>query len=174
MVQTYRILVVGNGGVGKTTYLTRLQTGEFLTQYNASEVEIEHEALPDYPTGTALAFTERGGQYKYSNYKYNKRNYIGAIIMFDVTNVASYKSVNDYYENIRKDYPNLPIVICGNKVDLPNRKVKPAIIDIHHKLGTKYWDISAKACYNYEKPWMYLIDEFKKLQEAETEIINFD
>jgi len=52
---------------------------------------------------------------------------------------------------------NIPIVLCGNKVDCKDRKVKPKDIQFHRKKNLQYYDISAKSNYNFEKPFLYII-----------------
>jgi GTPase SAR1 family protein len=44
---------------------------------------------------------------------------------------------------------NIPVVICGNKVDVKDRKVKPKDITFHRKKNLQYYDISAKSNYNF-------------------------
>lgn len=50
----------------------------------------------------------------------------------------------------------MPIVLCGNKVEIVDRKVKPESITFHRKKGLQYYDISVKAGYNLEKPLLRL------------------
>ncbi|KAL1400590.1 hypothetical protein pipiens_007300 [Culex pipiens pipiens] len=50
---------------------------------------------------------------------------------------------------------NIPIVLCGNKVDIKDRKVKAKGIVFHRKKNLNY-DISAKSNYNFEKPFLWL------------------
>jgi GTP-binding nuclear protein Ran len=49
---------------------------------------------------------------------------------------------------------NIPIVLCGNKVDVKERKVKAKTITFHRKKNLQYYDISAKSNYNFEKPFL--------------------
>ena len=51
---------------------------------------------------------------------------------------------------------NVPIVLCGNKVDVKERKVKSKTITFHRKKNLQYYDISAKSNYNFEKPFLWL------------------
>jgi len=50
----------------------------------------------------------------------------------------------------------IPIVLCGNKVDVKDRKVKAKTITFHRKKNLQYFDISAKSNYNFEKPFLWL------------------
>lgn len=51
---------------------------------------------------------------------------------------------------------SIPIVLCGNKVDVKERKVKAKTITFHRKKNLQYYDISAKSNYNFEKPFLWL------------------
>ena len=52
---------------------------------------------------------------------------------------------------------NLPIVLCGKKVNIKERKVKAKQIIFHCKKNLQYFDISAKSNYQYEKPFIWLL-----------------
>lgn len=96
------------------------------------------------------------------------------IIMFDVTSRITYKNVpnwhrtsftffasgssrtNELIGDLVRVCENIPIVLCGNKVDVKERKVKAKTITFHRKKNLQYYDISAKSNYNFEKPFLWL------------------
>jgi len=85
--------------------------------------------------------------------------YIGgqcAIIMFDVTSRITYKNVPNWHKDLIRVCENIPIVLCGNKVDVKDRKVKAKAITFHRKNNMQYYDISARSNYNFEKPFLWL------------------
>jgi GTP-binding nuclear protein Ran len=51
---------------------------------------------------------------------------------------------------------NIPIVLCGNKVEVKDRKVKAKQITFHRKKNLQYFEISAKVNYNFEKPFIWI------------------
>lgn len=51
---------------------------------------------------------------------------------------------------------SIPIVLCGNKVDVKERKVKTGAVTFHRKKNLQYFEISAKSNYNFEKPFLWL------------------
>lgn len=79
-----------------------------------------------------------------------------AIIMFDVTSRVTYKNVPSWHRDLVRVCENIPIVLCGNKVDIKDRKVKAKSITFHRKKNLQYYDISAKSNYNFEKPFLWL------------------
>lgn len=56
-----------------------------------------------------------------------------AIIMFDVTSRVTYKNVANWHRDLVRVCENIPIVLCGNKVDIKDRKVKARSIVFHRK-----------------------------------------
>lgn len=76
--------------------------------------------------------------------------------MFDVTSRITYKNVPNWHRDLVRVCENVPIVLCGNKVDVKERKVKAKTITFHRKKNLQYYDISAKSNYNFEKPFLWL------------------
>ncbi len=76
--------------------------------------------------------------------------------MFDVTSRMTYKNVPNWHRDLVRVCEGFPIVLCGNKVDIKDRKVKPKQITFHRKKNLQYYDISAKSNYNFEKPFLWL------------------
>merc|ERR1711904_674094 len=79
-----------------------------------------------------------------------------AIIMFDVTSRLTYKNVPTWYRDLVRVCEGIPIVLCGNKVDIKSRQIKPRQVTFHRKKNLQYHEISAKSNYNFEKPFLYL------------------
>jgi GTP-binding nuclear protein Ran len=65
--------------------------------------------------------------------------------MFDVTSRVTYKNVPNWHRDLVRVCENIPIVLCGNKVDIKYRKVKAKSIVFHRKKNLQYYDISAKS-----------------------------
>ena len=76
--------------------------------------------------------------------------------MFDVTARVTYKNVPTWHRDLVRVCENIPIVLCGNKVDVKNRQVKAKSVTFHRKKNLQYYEISAKSNYNFEKPFLYL------------------
>jgi len=158
-VPKFKLILVGDGGVGKTTFVKRHRTGEFEKKYVAT-MGVEVNPLPFFTNLGQVVFNcwDTAGQEKFGGLR--DGYYIGgqaAIIMFDVTARVTYKSVPHWHKDLTRVCENIPIVLCGNKVDCKDRKVKPKDIHFHRKKNLQYYDISAKSNYNFEKPFLYII-----------------
>merc|ERR1712018_250148 len=66
-----------------------------------------------------------------------------------------YKNVPNWHRDLIRVCEAIPIVLCGNKVDVKERKVKAKTITYHRKKNLQYYDISAKSNYNFEKPFLW-------------------
>lgn len=70
--------------------------------------------------------------------------------------VLVFLRLNNFAGDLVRVCENIPIVLCGNKVDVKERKVKAKTITFHRKKNLQYYDISAKSNYNFEKPFLWL------------------
>ena len=59
--------------------------------------------------------------------------------MFDVTSRVTYKNVPNWHRDLVRVCENIPIVLCGNKVDIKERKVKAKTITFHRKKNLQVW-----------------------------------
>jgi small GTP-binding protein len=116
-----------NFTLGKTTFVKRHLTGEFEKKYEPT-IGVEVRPL-DFTTNRGkLRFYcwDTAGQEKFGGLR--DGYYIHgqcAIIMFDVTARLTYKNVPTWFRDLDRVCENIPIVLCGNKVDVKNRQVKP-------------------------------------------------
>eukprot|EP01127_Copromyxa_protea_P006871 TRINITY_DN16814_c0_g1_i1.p1 TRINITY_DN16814_c0_g1~~TRINITY_DN16814_c0_g1_i1.p1 ORF type:complete len:214 (+),score=62.66 TRINITY_DN16814_c0_g1_i1:54-695(+) len=157
-VPTWKLLLVGDGGTGKTTFVKRHRTGEFEKKYIATMgVEVHPLAFTTNYGKIIFKVWDTAGQEKFGGLR--DGYYIQgqcAVIMFDVTSRLTYKNVPNWHRDVVRVCENIPIVICGNKVDIKDRKVKAKNITFHRKKNLQYYDISARSNYNFEKPFLYL------------------
>ena len=157
--QELKLILVGDGGVGKTTFVKRHLSGEFEKKYIATQgVEVHPMQFNTTKGNIKFNVWDTAGQEKFSGLR--DGYYIDAhcaIIMFDVTSRITYKNVAKWHKDITRICDNIPIVLVGNKVDEKNRKVKAKQIVFARKHGIQYFDISAKSNYQFEKPFLWIL-----------------
>jgi len=154
----FKLVLIGDGGVGKTTFVKRHLTGEYEKQYIAT-VGVDVHPLKFFTSRGAVVFNvwDTAGQEKLSGLR--DGYYIGGqcgIIMFDVTSRITYKNVPKWHRDLVRVCENIPIVLVGNKVDVKDRKVKAKQITYHRRHNLQYFDVSAKSNYQFEKPFLWL------------------
>ncbi len=154
-----KLLLVGDGEVGKTVFVKRHKTGEFERQYISSPDRVSN-----------LHFHTSAGEVIFNIWELNDLNDLSeeysdadaAIIMFDVTSECSYKSAPEYYKKITSICSKIPIVLCGNKVDCRDRKVKLVDINFHRDVNISYYGTSSKSNSKFGKPFLTIIKELLK------------
>ncbi|KAJ9448575.1 GTP-binding nuclear protein spi1 [Diplonema papillatum] len=157
-VATFKLVLVGDGGTGKTTFVKRHQSGEFEKKYIPTiGVEVHPLKFPTSRGVICFNVWDTAGQEKYGGLRdgYYINGNCG-IIMFDVTSRQTYKNVPNWYRDVVRVCENIPIVLVGNKVDVMERTVKIKMITFHRKKNLQYYDISAKSNYHFEKPFLWL------------------
>ncbi|KAH8339384.1 hypothetical protein KR074_000274 [Drosophila pseudoananassae] len=157
-IPKFKCVVIGDGATGKTTFVKRHATGEYERRYVAT---LGVEVRP-------LRFNTSRGQIQFNVWDTAGQEKLGglrdgyyiqaqcAIIMFDLTSRITYKNVPNWYRDLVRVCDRIPIVICGNKADVRDRKVKAKSITYHLKRNLQYYEISAKSNYNFEKPFLWL------------------
>lgn len=167
----YNLLIVGDKTVGKSTFIKRHVTGQFERNY-----------LPTNGTSThTLSFDTNQGPVTFNIFDGGYPAKVdGVIIMFDLTNKQSFSHTIHYYNWLMSMFGQIPVVICGNKVDMPGRKVSSKSISkmlhqTYNNLNFKYFDISSKTNYNFEKPFLFTLRQIvnsESITFIEKEAIN--
>ncbi|KAJ7143298.1 GTP-binding nuclear protein [Mycena crocata] len=155
---TFKLVLIGDGGTGKTTFVKRHLTGEFEKRYNATMgVEVHPVTFATNYGTICFDVWDTAGQEKFGGLRdgYYVQGQCG-IIMFDVTSRITYKNVPDWHRDLQRVCENIPIVLCGNKIDVKERKVKASAVTFHRKKNLLYVEMSAKSNYNFEKPFLWL------------------
>lgn len=160
-MNTYKIALIGDGGVGKTTFVKRLSTGEFDPKYVATLGVVVTPFIYNTNYGSkGINIWDCAGQVKFGGLRggYYVESH-GAIVMFDLTSLETFKNVTMWigsYREVMGD--NVPIILCGNKCDVGERKVSVGRIqEFIENSGMKYYDISSKSNYNYDKPFLEIL-----------------
>lgn len=157
-IPTFKCVMVGDGGVGKTTLVAKHLTGEFEKVYEPT-LGVEVHPLVFNTTKGPVRFNiwDTAGQEKYGGLR--SGYYVQsdcAIVMFDLTGKLSYENSKKWYSDIRNVCGNIPVVLVGSKSDISDIKVQPDDIELDRANGEMYFSISSKSNYNFEKPFIAL------------------
>ena len=160
--KTFKILLVGAPGVGKTAMVKRHKTGEFIRKYKP-DTFFRKTGL-DFHTNRGpvkLETWDFSGDIRFSNFNYGGYSKAdGAIIMFSLTDKYRYsrRAVNHFYKDIRSQCANIPIVLVGNKNDKKCDVYNQYNFNnIYNKRCVAYYPMCVKNNYNFEKPFLCLI-----------------
>jgi len=116
----YKIVLTGDGAVGKTSLINRFVTGSFTGDYKATiGVAITSKSLVVQDQEIYLQIWDIAGQTLFRQFRkkfYTKAK--GALLIFDLTVPKSLDNLYSWIEDIQDITGEIPFVLIGNKVDL--------------------------------------------------------
>lgn len=135
-----KFLVLGDGGVGKTTLLNRYVNGKFLdAAIMTIGVEFLSKQIQIGTISCQLILWDISGQdrFRFMIDKY-MRGASGALLLFDTTNMKSFVNIGKWVNLVRKYYENLPILLVAAKSDLEEFSI---VADIYAKKTKERFDM---------------------------------
>lgn len=170
-----KIINAGDGGVGKTTFLKRYITGEFVIDSMETigtgffTKKIKNKIIKDYVDLTIWDF---GGQKRFRNLiKDFVMGAAGALLFFDLTRYETFQGLDEWISIIRgfnEKENNIPILLVGSKSDLielstVNRKEIDKFVKDNNLIG--YIATSSKTGENVEKTIEILVNHIFKTKK---------
>ena len=123
--QLYKIIIIGDSGVGKSNILGRYLHNEFKHDTKSTVgVEFGSKQLKVDGVNIKLQIWDTAGEERYraitsAYYKGSK----GCFIVYDITSEISFENVEKWYEEIRKSAEKeISVILVGNKCDLENER----------------------------------------------------
>lgn len=149
-IDNYKIVLIGDINVGKTSILSRFRYGSFESDYMPTlGIDFFSKNLFFEDKTIRLILWDTAGQERFRSLipSYLK-NADCIIIVFDITNKESFLSLNKWLTDAKNNASeNTIYVICGNKIDLKERRtVNENEINeyIKKNTGVIYMECSAK------------------------------
>ena len=130
----YKLILIGNAGVGKTSIFRKLSTGEF-TETNISTIGVEKKTFfidienkKKSTENVNVVLFDTAGQEKFRSITKNYyKGSDGILLIYDITDKSSFEQVESWINSIRdsigKSTDSKYIVfLIGNKLDLTNEE----------------------------------------------------
>ena len=146
-----QLLIIGNSSVGKTSILTRYSSKTFNENYLATvglDFFSKDETIDNKIIRIKIWDTADQERYKsFTKCFFQKAQ--GIMIVYDVTSQKSFKDLQYWIDslnsNMYQDISFVPIIIIGNKIDLPKREVtKEDAANYAREHQFHYYETSAK------------------------------
>lgn len=124
MTVSKKIVLIGHFGVGKTSLIRRFVKNTFSEDYKVTiGVHISKKTVitPDNKSISFIIWDLEGQD----DIKKTRPSYLlgtsGFIYVFDLSRPTTFENLNSELNFLKENYPNIPVKVVGNKMDLVNR-----------------------------------------------------
>ncbi|XP_056622318.1 ras and EF-hand domain-containing protein [Triplophysa dalaica] len=171
LAPVYRLVLAGDAGSGKSSFLLRLSLNEFKGDIQTTlGVDFQMKKMLVDGEKTNLQIWDTAGQERFRSIA---RSYFrkahGVLLLYDVTSESSFLNVREWVEQIRESTDeDIPMCVIGNKVDLRAERPEGSCVTAFHgeKLAMTYnamfCEASAKEGTNVIEAVLHLAREVKK------------
>ena len=164
----FKILIVGDDGVGKTSLIIRFINNSFTeSAEKVLEGDLMSKKLELFgaPIKVQIQDSSSYGWEDVSRYLVPDAD--GVMIALDVSSKAKMKPYIDFWiDSIRRYNTEVPILIVGNKNDLQKKVNIPKIAQYIAKVGSNFIEVSAKSNENVGYAFKLLTSEIVKHKAA--------
>jgi len=143
----FKVIVVGDGAVGKTALVIRFSEGRFQDHYKMTiGVDFAIKMVEIGGKKVKLQIWDTGGQERFSYIRplYYK-GAMGVIYVFDITNRQSFDNVEKWRKEVTDYCGGIPALLVANKCDLPDKAVtvdEATTMGVH--VNGPFYEASAK------------------------------
>lgn len=169
----FKIVLIGDSGVGKSNLLSRYTKNEFHLGSKATiGVELAHKNIEVDNKNIRAQIWDTAGQERYraitSAYY---RGALGAILVYDIAKMTSFQNLDKWLTELKQHTDgNVTVFIVGNKCDLKHLRIveKKRGQDYATDHGVLFMETSALDCTNVNKAFEdLLIEIYKGVKERE-------
>jgi small GTP-binding protein len=152
---TFKLLLFGDGGVGKTTLTQRYVTGVFVeSQHITIGVDFHIKDLDCDGIPVKLQVWDFGGEERFRFLLPSYcRGAAGGLFLYDTTSLPTLTHLTEWMKIIRENAGPIPVIVVGSKADLTSQRKVQAHEAVtaakQHKLKG-FAEVSAKSGENVE------------------------
>lgn len=169
---TYKLVVVGGGGVGKSAITIQFIQSYFVTDYDPTieDSYTKQCVIDDVPA--KLDILDTAGQEEFSAMREQyMRSGEGFLLVFAVTDHPSFEEIFKFHRQILrvKDRDEFPMLMVGNKADLEHQRSVSVTEaqQLAQQLRIPYIECSAKVRMNVDQAFYELVRIVRKFQLSE-------
>jgi small GTP-binding protein len=149
----FKIIVIGDPAVGKTSLLRTFCAEKFEFEYiptvgvNITKEKVTIKNDMGKETDVSLMVWDIAGQPQF--YMLHRPYFNGAdgmLLVYDVTRSSSFSNVNNWYStSVKYGLSGIPRILIGNKIDLKDEKkiILPMAEHLSQKLNAPFFETSA-------------------------------
>ncbi|XP_040416323.1 EF-hand calcium-binding domain-containing protein 4A isoform X6 [Cygnus olor] len=159
----FKVVFVGNSGVGKSSFIHRFCYDRFLAELNATiGIDYQVKSLMVDNTQVALQLWDTAGQERFRSItRQYFRKADGILVMYDVTAECSFTAVRNWMSSIQEGIEDGAVVfLLGNKMDAAQRETRHVPKVEGERLAKEYkavfYECSAMTGYNIMEPMLHM------------------
>ncbi|XP_061438568.1 EF-hand calcium-binding domain-containing protein 4B isoform X2 [Rhineura floridana] len=166
----FKIVVVGNSSVGKTSFLKRFCEDHF-SPGTAATVGVDYsmKTVPVDDNQVLLQFWDTAGQERYRSItKQFFRKADGVIVMYDITARDTFTAVKQWLVSIEEAIgENIPVLLLGNKTDNAKEREVPSGLGEHlaKDYNLIFYECSALSGDNMNESVLHLARNLKEQED---------
>eukprot|EP00062_Callorhinchus_milii_P019017 gi/632973105/ref/XP_007902988.1/ PREDICTED: EF-hand calcium-binding domain-containing protein 4A isoform X1 [Callorhinchus milii] len=159
----FKLVMVGNSGVGKSSFIHRFSHDRFHTEICATiGIDYQVKSLLVGRTQVALQLWDTAGQERFRSVtKQYFRKADGVLVMYDVTTESSFIAVRNWMISVQEGMDERAVIcLLGNKVDTADCAARRVSNAEGQRLAKDYravfYECSARSGYNIMEPMMHV------------------
>ena len=170
-----KVVLLGDGGVGKSSLMNRFVSGKFDSQsFHTIGVEFLNKDVTVEGQSYTLQIWDTAGQERFKSLR--TPFYRGSdlcLLVYAVDDIKSFKNLAMwrkeflYYADVREK-DNFPFILLGNKIDVNERAVSQE--EAHHFCkeigGIPYYETSAKDSTNVDDAFNAAVKRLNELEQS--------
>ena len=171
----FKLILGGDGAVGKTSMVHRYVENEFATDYKSTigtSIMKKECKFKELESTVRFVIWDLAGQ---AQFKRVRQSYLAnseaGILVYDVTNRSSFENIDkNWYREIKKASPDIVLILVGNKIDLESKRVvsRDEGEALAQNLTLTYVETSAKTGENIDDAFkMLALQIIKKFIETQ-------
>ena len=167
----FKILLLGDSTVGKTTFLERYCGEDFKQNLGTMGIDSKIKDIEKNNIEIKLRIYDTAGQERFRSIVKNYyKGADGILLIYDVSNVNSFNSIKIWIEGIKDsiDLEKIGFIVVENKCDLPDEEkkiTKEMRNEMEKIIGFEIIIASAKDKTNVDESFDLLIDKMLKFKE---------
>ena len=169
----FKLLLIGDSGVGKTCILFRFSDDAFNTTFISTiGIDFKLKTIELKGKRIKLQIWDTAGQERFHTITTSYyRGALGIMLVYDITDAKSYNNISKWLRAIQEHAnPNVEKIILGNKCDMDEDRVisKEKGESLAKESGMQYIETSAKKNINIEEAFLQLVERIldKTIYEA--------
>ncbi|XP_003374379.1 GTP-binding protein Ypt2 [Trichinella spiralis] len=159
----FKLLLIGDSGVGKTCILYRFSDDAFNTTFISTiGIDFKIKTIELKGKKIKLQIWDTAGQERFHTITMSYyRGAMGIMLVYDITNQKSFENITKWLRNIEEHASeDVEKMLLGNKCDIEEKRMvsKERGEEIAGKHGIRFLETSAKAKINIDKAFYDLAE----------------